>query len=181
MAPPQSREHLATIADISHSPEITLGDRLAASRDSLRVFRAYPLLGVGLGGFETVFPRYQTFVSDLTWEHAHNDYAEALAETGAVGGVLILCALGFFFTKAFSRRGSALSPTSRVPSTRRLAPGTLLRLGAALGCCGLLVHSFVDFNLHIPANAAWFAVCAALSTCDVLRAANGHHRLRGID
>jgi hypothetical protein len=30
--------------------------------------------------------------------------------------------------------------------------------------CGLLIHSFVDFNLHIPANAAWFAVCAGLST-----------------
>jgi len=38
-----------------------------------------------------------------------------------------------------------------------------LRLGAALGCIGLLVHSLVDFNLHIPANAAWFAFCAGLA------------------
>ena len=37
--------------------------------------------------------------------------------------------------------------------------------GPAPGCCGLLVHSFVDFNFHVPANAAWFAVCVALSTC----------------
>jgi hypothetical protein len=31
-----------------------------------------------------------------------------------------------------------------------------------LGVTGLLVHSFVDFNLQIPANAALFyALCAA--------------------
>jgi hypothetical protein len=40
-----------------------------------------------------------------------------------------------------------------------------MQLGAALGCCGLLVHSLVDFNLHIPANAAWFAFCAGLASC----------------
>jgi len=39
-----------------------------------------------------------------------------------------------------------------------------MQLGATLGCCGLLVHSLVDFNLHMPANAAWFAVCAALAS-----------------
>jgi len=39
-----------------------------------------------------------------------------------------------------------------------------IRLGAAIGCCGLLLHSFFDFNLHIPANAAWFATLAALAT-----------------
>jgi len=39
-----------------------------------------------------------------------------------------------------------------------------MQLGAALGCCGLLVHSLVDFNLHIPANAAWFAFCAGLAS-----------------
>ena len=39
-----------------------------------------------------------------------------------------------------------------------------MQLGAAIGCCGLLIHSFVDFNLHIPANAAWFAFCAGLAS-----------------
>jgi hypothetical protein len=39
-----------------------------------------------------------------------------------------------------------------------------LQLGAAIGVCGILVHSLLDFNLHIPANAAWFAFSAALAT-----------------
>ncbi len=40
-------------------------------------------------------------------------------------------------------------------------PVGAIQLVAALGCCGLLVHGVFDFNLHVPANAAWFAVCAA--------------------
>ena len=28
----------------------------------------------------------------------------------------------------------------------------------------MFVHSSADINLHIPANAAWFAVCAAVAT-----------------
>jgi len=33
-----------------------------------------------------------------------------------------------------------------------------------VGCCGLLVHSLIDFNLHIPANALLFFVSAHLAT-----------------
>ena len=35
-------------------------------------------------------------------------------------------------------------------------------LGALLAVSGILVHSFVDFNLQIPANAAMFYVMAAI-------------------
>src|SRR5439155_15560712 len=52
------------------------------------------------------------------------------------------------------------TPDSRFPTPDSRLP---IRLGAAIGCCGLLVHSFFDFNLHIPANAAWFAVLAGLA------------------
>jgi hypothetical protein len=153
MAPRQSLERLETVVDATHSPEVGLADRLVASRDALGILRDHPWLGAGLGSFETVFHRYQSFPSDLTWDHAHNDYAEALAETGAAGGALILFALGWFFWLAFGNLRERL----------RHRAGWI-QFGAALGCCGLLVHSFVDFNLHIPANAAWFAVCVALAT-----------------
>jgi hypothetical protein len=34
-------------------------------------------------------------------------------------------------------------------------------LAALLGCSALLLHSLVDFNLHVPANAAvFYALCA---------------------
>jgi O-antigen ligase len=184
MAPRQIEERLATMADATHSPEVALADRLVPAKDSLRILRDHPWLGAGLGSFETAFPRYQSFPSDLTWDHAHNDYAEALAETGIVGGALILFSLGLFIRLAFkevlSRQFSVARPAFRPsgfglrtsdslspapgPESRVPNPVSLIQLGAAVGCCGLLVHSFIDFNLHIPANAAWFAVCAAIAT-----------------
>jgi hypothetical protein len=39
-----------------------------------------------------------------------------------------------------------------------------VQVGAAIAACGIFVHSISDFNLHIPANAAWFAAAAALAT-----------------
>jgi O-antigen ligase len=120
----------------------------------LRIFRDHLATGTGLGTFEAVYPQYQSFVTDKTWTEAHNDYAQMLVETGLIGGLLALLSLLIFLHDAFwVGLRSGLSGT----------PGWI-QLGAALGCCGLLVHSFVDFNLHIPANAAWFSACAALGT-----------------
>ena len=146
-------QHLATVEGLASTPDVTLGNRLAVSRDALQSLRDYPWLGTGLGSFETIFPQYQTFSTELVWHHAHDDYVEALTETGVVGGLIMLSALLLFGFLAFRNFPERLK--------HRLG---WVQLGAAIGCCGLLVHSFSDFNLHIPANAAWFAVCVGLST-----------------
>ena len=39
-----------------------------------------------------------------------------------------------------------------------------LGLAALVGCTGLLVHSFFDFNLQIPANACTFYFLCAVAT-----------------
>ena len=39
----------------------------------------------------------------------------------------------------------------------------VLRLAALVGCTGILVHSFADFNLQIPANALFFYFLCALA------------------
>jgi O-antigen ligase len=120
--------------------------------DSLRMFRDHPLCGVGLGNFEAAYPRYQSFPSDLWMDYTHNDYLQALAETGVIGAVLITSALALFLLCVF-----------RDASDRSTFDGSWIQLGATLGCCGLLVHSMFDFNLHIPANAAWFAALAGIA------------------
>ena len=153
MDPGEISKHLMTIANTAHSPEATFGERRVVALDSLHMLRDRPWLGVGLGGFETAYPAYQSFPTDWIWAHVHNDYAEALAETGLVGGLLIAAALAMFFRLSFKRLGERLRNDAG-----------WIQLGAALGCCGLLVHSFFDFNLHIPANAAWFAVLASVAT-----------------
>jgi len=153
LAPGRVVNRLEAMANVTRTTEITLGQRELVARDTLRIFRDHPWTGIGLGSFDTVFPQYRSFPTDLGWAHAHNDYAEALAETGVAGGALMVIAMAMFFALAFRN----------LPAGRGDAAGWI-RLGAAVGCCGLLVHSLVDFNLHIPANAAWFAVCVALAT-----------------
>jgi hypothetical protein len=37
-------------------------------------------------------------------------------------------------------------------------------LSALIACTGLLVHSALDFNLQVPANAALFYIFCALAT-----------------
>ena len=159
MDPGTISRRLATAFQFKHSPEVEVGfvERKTVAWDSLRILRDHPWLGTGLGSFENAYPPYQTLASDFVWVHAHNDYAEAVAETGLAGGVLILSALGMFFRLAFGHLRERL--------TREAG---WIQLGTAVGCCGLLVHSFFDFNLHIPANAAWFAVCAASATCGLM-------------
>jgi O-antigen ligase len=152
LAPGGMARRLESVVSGAVSPGATLGERRVVARDTLRILRDYPWLGTGLGSFETAFPRYQTLATDWRWTHAHNDYAEALAETGLVGGVLMVAGLATFLRLAFRKLPERLGDEVG-----------WMQLGAAIGCCGLLVHSLVDFNFHIPANAAWFVVLAAVA------------------
>lgn len=146
-------KRLVAVVSPDKAEEVELKYRLRVARDSLGLVRAHPWLGAGLGSFEDAFARYQSVASDRVWTHAHNDYLEALAETGLAGGLLILAALGIFLGSAFQNLQERLQHTAG-----------WIQLGATIGCCGLLIHSLSDFNFHIPANAAWFAACAALAT-----------------
>jgi O-antigen ligase len=126
--------------------------RPALWKDSLGIFAEYPILGSGLGTFVTAFPAHQSKPQSLITEHAHNDYVEALTDGGLLGEFAVLAAVFIFLQTAFRHLEARL----------RHETGWL-ELGAAIACCGLLVHSFVDFNLQIPANTAWFAFCAGLA------------------
>jgi O-antigen ligase len=154
LAPAEVFSRLATLAHLPSKPEVSISSRIATSIDTLSILKDHPWIGSGAGSFEVIYPQYQTSPTDLRWDHAHNDYAEALAETGVVGGAIILAGLIVFFCLAFRD----LPERIRHRSAR-------IGIGAALGCCGIFVHSLVDFNFHIPANAAWFAVCLACSFC----------------
>jgi O-antigen ligase len=150
--PGWAAKRLGSVAAIDKTWADWAGYRKSMARDAFRMWRDHPVLGVGLGDFETAYPRYQSFPSDLWIDHAHNDYAEALAETGLLGALLILSALALFLRLAFRDWGCPFQSSA-----------SWIRSGAALGCCGLLVHSLWDYNLHIPANAAWFAILAGIA------------------
>jgi O-antigen ligase len=122
-------------------------------RDSIHMFAAHPFLGSGFGSFATAFPRYRVFYDGFFINHAHDDYLELLLETGLAGwGVAV------WFIVVLYREGL------RNLRSARLSPAALISTAALAGCTGLLAHSFLDFNLHIPANAALFYVLCAIAT-----------------
>src|SRR5205807_7453017 len=88
------------------SPNWVDKSRLAWTLDSLRMLRDRPALGVGLGNFGTAYPGYQSVPGDLWLDHAHDDFAEVIAETGLVGAALIGVTLVLFVRLAFMGCGS---------------------------------------------------------------------------
>jgi O-antigen ligase len=138
------------------SLEMTSGKRASMRADTWRIFIDHPILGTGLGTIQTVFPPYESLYDGKIVNHAHNDYLEALAETGAAGG---LCCAWFLVLLATDGWRRAFSANRSFAST--------LQFSALLGCVGFLVHSLADFNLHIPSNALLFFVMAYLATARI--------------
>jgi O-antigen ligase len=133
--------------------ETTEGRRVEMTHDSLLIFQDHRLLGTGVGTLQEVFPRYETVYDGLVVNHSHNDYAEALAETGAIGSFCGLVFLIFLFWKSWKILNVGGDPRSFAYHT-----------GALVACLGLLVHAGVDFNFHVPSNALIFLLQSALAT-----------------
>ena len=74
--------------------ETSEGRRVEMLNDSLRIFQDHRVIGTGVGTLQEVFPLYESYYDGLIVNHSHNDYAEALAETGAIGGILRACVSG---------------------------------------------------------------------------------------
>lgn len=118
--------------------------RMHIAADSVKLIAQRPVFGWGAGTFPYIYSAFRTFQTDLWVNQAHNDVLQVLIETGLIG---FLC-IGVFVADVF-RRGTARA--------RRVYDlGAPVVTAALVGIGGLLLHSFLDFNLHIPANAAWF-------------------------
>ena len=150
--------------------DLSPGIRLNIVKDSLRMFSKRPIGGWGLGTFATVYPSYRSFYTNQVVNEAHNDYVQLLVETGVLGFALML-----WFLARLYQHG--------VPTSRRweFQWDAAVSLAALLGCTGILLHSLVDFNLQIPANAALFYVLCGLAaaTSSAQLSKNGQARAVG--
>jgi O-antigen ligase len=133
-------------AALSSTEALTAEGRMDLWRETLYLIADYPLVGSGLGAYESAFQKYKVSGPTLSDPYAHNDYLQALAELGSIG---------FAIFSAFS--GLVLWRTVRV-ARQLTAPETRLLALACLGSISaILIHSLVDFNLYIPANAIVFS------------------------
>jgi O-antigen ligase len=138
--------------------------RVSIYQDTWRIILDHPWVGTGLGTLGTVYPRYASFYNGLTVDHAHNDYLELLAETGIVGGLF-----GLSFFAFLCWRGLSVLKSQRNPVVRATIAGSLT------ACAGLLLHSLVDFNLHIPSNSLIFLLLSCIGTAGWMKVAVAHY------
>ncbi len=125
--------------------------RVEVSINTLNLLKDYPLTGAGGGGFSVVYDRYRGEGIAEFYDHAHEDYLEILSDVGGLGftllGLVVLSSFMAALKSLFTRHDLLL---------RGMA------FSSIMGTIALLIHSTVDFNLQIPANAATFMVILAL-------------------
>jgi len=140
------------VAERIQQTSVEAEDRSDINRDSLTMLRDFPLTGTGAGSFYAVYPMYTSavVVTGFT-RHAHDDYLQFACEFGLVFatvlGVVVLASLWTAVRAQLKRRDQLMQG---------------MGFAATMAIVALLIHSAVDFNLQIPANAAMFVVMLAL-------------------
>ncbi|MBI5912280.1 MAG: O-antigen ligase family protein [Betaproteobacteria bacterium] len=127
-------------------------DRDEVASDAIGMWKDYPVFGSGLGSFQVVFPRYSQQDLGALFTHAHNDYLQFASETGVVGIALLGLLVFTSFLAALRAQIIRHDPLMRAIS-----------FGAMMAIIALGMHSAVDFNLQIPANALTFMLLLAFA------------------
>lgn len=144
------------------SGELTDDGRFAIWRAAVQLWHENVWWGIGPGHFNSRFGKYRAEIVQASPDRVHNDYLNTLTDWGVagmalVGAALVLLMAGAFSTWLSMRRGESAFGEQR---SSKLA----LVLGASIGLLAMLVHSLVDFNMHIPANAIVAVTLMALLT-----------------
>lgn len=119
--------------------------------DAIPLAMENPIVGQGAGAFEATYPQYADETVRLHFDHAHNDFLQFFIEYGAIGSALLAVFVGWSFYYAMAA----------LWQTRSLFRNGL-GLGISMGIASLMIHSFSDFNLQIPANAITFIILCAV-------------------
>jgi O-antigen ligase len=132
-----------TVADVQN--------REAPAAHALPLLRDYAVFGSGPGTFYIAFPRYRPPTVGNFYSQTHNDYVQFAAESGLAGaaviGAFVLSALGAALAAQWRRRDPLMRGIS---------------FACLMGTTSILIHSWVDFNLQIPANVMLFMTLLAL-------------------
>ena len=141
------------VAERLQSSSINKESRDEVSRDTFNMWLDNPLLGTGAGSYKYAYPSYKS--DDVTifriYDYAHNDHLQFLAEFGAIAFLLLAIAVALVFY--WSLQAMRLRQ-------RSLNQG--LGFASCMAIIAIMIHSTVDFNLQIPANAFMFVFMLAM-------------------
>ena len=135
-------------------PDGTKVNRNIIWRSTLDMIKDRPVIGSGFGAYAEAIPRFDRTNGKFALEQAHNDYLELLASGGIVGFALFAA---FFVLVAI-----------RIVNNLRSADHVInpFSFGASIGIFGVLIHSFVDFGIHIMVNALVITLLIVIATLD---------------
>ncbi len=140
-------------ASLRTSASVSAQSRQDILKTSLKAMGHFMPFGSGVGSFERAYALYEdrdgldptTYVN-----HAHDDYAEIVVETGVPGMVALALFLAWWGRTSWAKwRAGDRDPYGAA---------------AVVASAAMLLHSLVDFPLRTAALSACFAMCLALMT-----------------
>ncbi len=118
--------------------------KLELAREAFRMVPAYPILGIGRGAFQSVFPAFRESPGIWTFSYPENVVAQWLIEWGVPIGLggLISIAIGLRPNTALARSSAAA--------------------GAWAGIVAVALQNLVDLGSEVPGLVLAPVVCAAI-------------------
>ena len=150
--------------------DISSEQRFLVWKGAWNGFIDFLTFGSGLGTFQYIFPMYKYSGINLYYDHAHNDYFEFFLETGMSGVLIFILFLWYLISSWKDKLPSwqADNPETEEADkpvswqAKKIENRFYIRLGLLTSIVVILLHSIVDFNLHIPSNAVLFSLILGL-------------------
>ena len=149
---PQSYRFQSRLTQIYKDGKVDDDARFDLWQPALKIWQDNLWVGAGPGHFDYRFGMYRPETVQARPDRAHNDFLNALADWGLVGTGLVFLALGLT-AWGVVKTWSHVKKIPRDIGGKANSTKFAFVLGASLALVAILVHSLVDFNMHIPANA----------------------------
>jgi O-antigen ligase len=146
-------EEFSSIQDLSKDYDIQY--RFQNWKDAIKLFRDFQLFGVGLETFSSIFPKYKTIELQYYYLYLENDYLQLLCALGIFGfGIFLWFIVSFF---RIIRSGYSKYDVEGISSIHCVS-----LYGCLTSVVAIMIHSFWDFNMHIPSNALLLSMLMGL-------------------
>ncbi len=113
--------------------------------DALVLWSQFPLRGTGLDTFGVAFPAVRTVQAPVVFEHAESDWIQLLTDTGALGLLLAVTAVGAVARALLRRRPQGLA------------------LAGLVALLGTVVQGIGNYNLPIMSNLIYLGLMVVLA------------------
>jgi O-antigen ligase len=130
---------------------------------AVKLWRENLWWGVGPGHFDYRFRGVRPESLQLQPERVHNDFLNTVVDWGIAGAAVIGAGVALLSLGVISTWNHVRREYNELGSNKHSNKFAFL-VGASCGLVAIALHSLVDFNMHIPANAMVATTWAALLT-----------------